>query len=183
MLLLEEYPGGRLGMVGEANVQVGDWIKWLDQEGGSRLLVRRLHSDGVSYDRYNTTSHWKVVMTETEILARLRSRTALRSLKSIDLKHNENGRVTEMVVKDAAGSSHKFSGMNIRGALGLKDNVFRYITTGSSPNRNFIFFGRGWGHGVGMDQTGAYGMALEGHTFDQILKHYYKGISIQPVGK
>jgi SpoIID/LytB domain protein len=34
-----------------------------------------------------------------------------------------------------------------------------------------------------MDQTGAYGMALEGHTFDQILKHYYKGIAIQPMGK
>jgi stage II sporulation protein D len=52
LLLLEEYPGGQLSMVGEANVQVGDSIKWLDQEGGSRLLVRRLNPDGTSYDTY-----------------------------------------------------------------------------------------------------------------------------------
>jgi stage II sporulation protein D len=183
LLVLEEYPGGHLRMVGEANAQVGDVVKWLDQEGGSRLLARRLDPDGTSYDRYNSTSHWKVEMTEAEILARLRSRSALRSLKSIDLKHNENGRAVEMVVRDAAGNSHRFSGMRIRDALGLKDNVFRYVTTGASPNRKFVFYGRGWGHGVGMDQTGAYGMALEGRTFDQILKHYYKGIAIQQMGK
>jgi stage II sporulation protein D len=183
LLALEEYPGGHLRMVGEANVQVGDWIKWLDQEGGSRLLVRRLDPDGTSYDRYNSTSHWKVEMAEAEVLSRLRSRSALRSLKSIELKHNENGRVIEMVARDGAGNPHRFTGMRIRDALGLKDNVFRYIATGSPPSRKFIFYGRGWGHGVGMDQTGAYGMALEGHTFDQILRHYYKGIAIQPMGK
>jgi len=183
LLVLEEYPGGHLYMVGEANVQVGDVIKWLDQDGGSRLLVRRLDPDGTSYDRYNSTAHWKVEMMEAEVLSRLRSRSALRSLKTIDLKHNEHGRVIEMVARDASGGAHKFTGMNIRGALGLKDNVFRYITTGAPPNRTFIFYGRGWGHGVGMDQTGAYGMALEGQTFDQILKHYYKGIAIQQVGR
>jgi stage II sporulation protein D len=87
-----------------------------------------------------------------------------------------------MIVKDNAGASHRFRGMNIRGALNLRDNVFRYIALGDAPNRRFIFYGRGWGHGVGMDQTGAYGMSLEGYTFEQILKHYYKGIAIQPAG-
>jgi peptidoglycan hydrolase-like amidase len=33
-----------------------------------------------------------------------------------------------------------------------------------------------------MDQTGAYGMALEGYTFDQILKRYYTGIQLTPLG-
>jgi stage II sporulation protein D len=182
LLVLEEYPGGSLRMVSESNVQVGDKVKWLDQEGGSKLLVRRLDPDGASYDRYNSVSHWKVEMTETEILAVLRSRTAVRSIRSIELKHNENGRVIEMAIRDSAGTRHRFTGMRIRGALGLKDNVFTLITTGASPTRKFIFYGRGWGHGVGMDQTGAYGMALEGYTFDQILKRYYNGIAIQPMG-
>jgi stage II sporulation protein D len=181
LLLLEEYPGGYLRMVSEVNVQVGDKVKWFNQEGGSRLLARRLDPDGASYDRYNPTAHWKVEMTEAELNSTLRARSAIRGLRSLELKHNENGRVTELIVKDQAGASHRFTGMRIRGSLGLRDNVFRYIVTGEAPNRKFIFYGRGWGHGVGMDQTGAYGMALEGHTFDQILKHYYRGITIQPM--
>ncbi|MCL1787075.1 MAG: SpoIID/LytB domain-containing protein [Defluviitaleaceae bacterium] len=39
--------------------------------------------------------------------------------------------------------------------------------------------GRGWGHGVGMSQHGANGMAQAGYSFRQILKHYYTGITIQ----
>ena len=42
-----------------------------------------------------------------------------------------------------------------------------------------MFFGRGWGHGVGMCQVGAYGMALDGATYDQILKTYYNGIELK----
>jgi len=184
LLVLEEYPGGYLRMVSEINVQVGDKVKWFNQDGGSRLLARRLDPDGASYDRYNPTAHWKVVMTETELVSRLRSRSGVRGLRSIDLKHNHHGRVTEMTIRDQAGNPHRFTaGMSIRNALGLRDNVFRYITTGESPNRKFIFYGRGWGHGVGMDQTGAYGMALEGFTFEQILKHYYQGITIGSISK
>ena len=40
-------------------------------------------------------------------------------------------------------------------------------------------YGRGWGHGVGMCQVGAYGMAMEGATFEEILKKYYKGIELR----
>ncbi len=39
-------------------------------------------------------------------------------------------------------------------------------------------FGRGWGHGVGMSQWGAHGLALQGASFDQILLHYYTDVSI-----
>ena len=38
--------------------------------------------------------------------------------------------------------------------------------------------GRGWGHGIGMSQWGAYGYAKHGWTYEQILKHYYTGISL-----
>jgi SpoIID/LytB domain protein len=39
----------------------------------------------------------------------------------------------------------------------------------------FVFRGGGWGHGVGMCQTGAMGMAESGHDFRKILRHYYRG--------
>jgi SpoIID/LytB domain protein len=42
----------------------------------------------------------------------------------------------------------------------------------------FEAFGGGWGHGVGLSQTGAVGMAEKGATFDEILRHYYQGIGL-----
>jgi len=43
----------------------------------------------------------------------------------------------------------------------------------------WVIHGRGWGHGVGMSQWGAMAMAERGHTFDEILKYYYYGITIE----
>jgi stage II sporulation protein D len=43
----------------------------------------------------------------------------------------------------------------------------------------FVFTGKGWGHGVGMSQEGAKGFALNGYTYDQILKYYFPGITIE----
>jgi stage II sporulation protein D len=42
----------------------------------------------------------------------------------------------------------------------------------------FVISGRGWGHGVGMAQWGAYGYAQQGYSYDDILAHYYKGTTI-----
>jgi stage II sporulation protein D len=46
----------------------------------------------------------------------------------------------------------------------------------------FVFTGKGYGHGVGMSQWGAQGMALGGKSAEEILKHYYLGIEITKLG-
>ncbi|MDF2616254.1 MAG: SpoIID/LytB protein, partial [Sedimentibacter sp.] len=43
----------------------------------------------------------------------------------------------------------------------------------------YSFDGRGWGHGIGMSQYGAKEMAAEGFKYDEILKHYYTGVTIK----
>lgn len=43
----------------------------------------------------------------------------------------------------------------------------------------FVFTGKGLGHGVGMSQYGANGMAKQGYTYKEILKHYYTGITVE----
>ena len=45
----------------------------------------------------------------------------------------------------------------------------------------FVLSGRGWGHGIGMSQWGAYGYATHGWTYRQILTHYYTGIDLGTV--
>jgi stage II sporulation protein D len=42
----------------------------------------------------------------------------------------------------------------------------------------FVVYGGGFGHGVGMGQTGAVGMAQKGHSYEQILQHYYTGVTL-----
>jgi stage II sporulation protein D len=44
----------------------------------------------------------------------------------------------------------------------------------------FVIKGRGWGHGVGLSQYGAFGLARQGTTYDRILAHYYPGTKLGP---
>lgn len=43
----------------------------------------------------------------------------------------------------------------------------------------YTFVGKGWGHGVGMSQEGAKGFTHMGYTYDQILKHYFTGVTVE----
>ena len=47
----------------------------------------------------------------------------------------------------------------------------------------FLVSGRGYGHGVGMSQYGAYGQALAGRSYDRILAHYYTGTALGKAGR
>ena len=49
--------------------------------------------------------------------------------------------------------------------------------------KNLIVFGQGSGHGVGMSQWGARQMASKGQKAERILKHFYKGVRIEPFSK
>ncbi len=68
----------------------------------------------------------------------------------------------------------------MRWGLGLRENLF-VIDRETGPRgevERFVITGKGWGHGVGLCQVGAFGMAQAGSTFEQILKHYYTGIRL-----
>jgi stage II sporulation protein D len=62
----------------------------------------------------------------------------------------------------------------------LKENLFVVDREFDARGRvtTFVFTGRGWGHGVGMCQVGAYGLAKQGWSAEQILKAYYSGIQL-----
>ncbi|BDU68736.1 hypothetical protein GETHOR_08370 [Geothrix oryzae] len=182
LLLAEESPDGALRLVEKADIQVGDRLKWIPAEdGAAAVLVRRLDPDGAAWDRYNPTAHWRVDYAEADLLALVRKRIKVSGIRELQAQHNDQGRVLDLTLVDTEGAPHRVRGMHIRGLLGLKDNVFRFLTVGQGAQRHWIFYGRGWGHGVGMCQTGAYGMALEGASFQQILTHYYPGTELRRV--
>lgn len=53
------------------------------------------------------------------------------------------------------------------------------ISTLNTNSLDYNFQGRGWGHGIGMSQYGAKQMAAEGYTYNEILEHYYTGVTIK----
>ncbi len=79
------------------------------------------------------------------------------------------------------------SGTDLRRSLGLRSTLFSITPemgrvasasgSGSVPV-TFHVSGRGFGHGVGMSQWGAYGMAANGYNYQQILGHYFQNTSL-----
>jgi stage II sporulation protein D len=79
------------------------------------------------------------------------------------------------VVISANGGSTVSSKNSTVAVIG-SGNRIRKVNMSSNT---YVFSGRGWGHGVGMSQEGAKGFARQGFTYDQILKHYYTGITVE----
>ena len=60
----------------------------------------------------------------------------------------------------------------------LAGSIVQPVNAATTPNsvpESFAISGSGWGHGLGMSQYGAYGMALDGKTAPEIISHYYQG--------
>ena len=96
------------------------------------------------------------------------------------LSRTAGGRVEKMQVGDVT-----MKGTEVRSALGLSSTLFTISFkegsgwNGLSPsNMKIVFVSSGSGHGVGMSQYGADGMAREGADYKEILKHYYSGTEI-----
>src|SRR6478672_1634314 len=83
--------------------------------------------------------------------------------------------ITMQVVGD--GGSRSISGSQLRQQLGLRSTWF---TVTSTPT-GFQFDGRGYGHGLGLSQWGAYSLARKGVNYQQILRHYYQNITLAKI--
>ena len=120
-----------------------------------------------------------VTMKRNEILQKL-------NLDAIPVTAQKGGSWMEVLsttkghrIKEMQIAGETFSGPEVRKLLGLRSSQFSWKTTGDEIQITTY----GYGHGVGMSQWGANGMAQEGHTATQILKHYYTGISFGQASK
>ncbi len=132
-------------------------------------------------ERMSPFTLWRTSMSASTARARL-GRYVKGMGTLIDVKVKNKGfsrRATELEITTTNGT-HSLKGGKIRSAFRLKEQLFvmdkRYGSNGRVARFNFT--GRGWGHGVGMCQYGAYGFAQMGLRYEQILKHYYTGIDV-----
>jgi stage II sporulation protein D len=141
-----------------------------------------LSPTGASSDRYSPAATWDVTMARAAIAEKLLSLTGnigeFRDLKPARI--GNSGRVVQIQAIGSRGSI-VLNGYKVRNALGLRDTLFT-LTREYNPDgsiANFTFYGRGWGHGVGLCQVGAFGMARAGRSYEEILKTYYQGVQIR----
>jgi len=80
-------------------------------------------------------------------------------------------------VKTVRVGNLTLTGRDVRERLGLRSTNFQV----SVQQGKVVFQTTGYGHGVGMSQWGANGMARAGKTFRDILAHYYRGVSLAPL--
>ena len=91
---------------------------------------------------------------------------------------SDSGYVLSVKVTDASGGSHTVTGRQVREAVlayGIRSHAFTVSWNGEA----FVFVTNGYGHGVGMSQTGAEGYAQDGWSYQQILNHYYPGTTVR----
>jgi stage II sporulation protein D len=153
----------------------------LNAQGMVDYMEVRPATDGAAAERFSPFTNWTAELSLGEAQARL-SRWSRGVGALTDLRVAARGssrRVTDLELVGTSGTAHVRGG-RIRSALGLREQLFvidrRYDDGGRVVG--FTFTGRGWGHGVGLCQVGAYGMARAGLTYDKILKNYYTGIEL-----
>jgi stage II sporulation protein D len=136
---------------------------------------------GAASDHSSPYANWTTTLSVSEVQSRL-SRWSKGTGSLTDLRVAARGssrRAIDLEITGTSGTAH-LRGGRIRSALGLREQLFvidrRYDDAGRLSG--FIFTGRGWGHGVGLCQVGAYGLARAGLSYDKILKAYYTGIEL-----
>ena len=117
-------------------------------------------------------SHWDNV-SESRIFTEGELVSALGGIPEIE------ERTQAGYVKNVRAGNKVLSGMQVRERLGLKSAAFDIV----HKEGKFYINTRGYGHGVGMSQTGAGQMAAEGADFEEILTHYYEGCEIGKIKK
>ena len=125
------------------------------------------------YTQYSST----VILSKEELLEKLKEnhpdiQIDFNNENAIEiLEYTEGERV-----KTVRFGNIEISGVEARQTFGLKSANFDLVF-----GENIIFNVRGYGHGVGLSQTGANSMAKENKNYEEIIKHFYSGVEIQNI--
>lgn len=119
----------------------------------------------------------EVIFTKEQLIEKLKEKYSdiVIDFSKEDLKileYTDSGRV-----KTVKFGNHELSGVETRTLLGLKSANFEII----KDKDNIKFSVKGYGHGVGMSQTGADSLAKEGKNAEDIIKHFYKDVEIKDI--
>ena len=115
--------------------------------------------------------HSSITISVSDFLQKMKISNSDKVVFS-DIVKSDTGRVISININGV-----DFKGMDVYNNLGLKSLDFSLEQVGS----NVVINTSGYGHGVGMSQYGALGMAKNGYNYRDILFHYYTGVTIKKI--
>jgi len=131
-----------------------------------------------SNNKYTTQSSYRWVKNIN--LERLKDRHALEDIKRVYITdRTTTGTVKEIKIEGRNKTVTKNNSAIRRALTGLKSNKFIVKNIyNQNELKSIIIFGAGWGHSVGMDQSAAAGMAVEGKKYKEIINFFYPDTKI-----
>jgi stage II sporulation protein D len=132
---------------------------------------------------------WKVELSQQELRELLKSKTGIdfgEIRELVPLERGPSGRLFKIKVRGTLQEKIIGKELEIRRILStshLLSSAFIVEPHGSAGDvpAGFTLHGAGWGHGVGLCQIGAAGMAEQGKTCKEILSHYFRGAKLTPL--
>lgn len=173
--------GGSLYQVKEAALVGGENVRYAtDGSGQVWYLEIEPTSTPTVAENMSPFTNWTTTLGAAAVQSRLsRYVRGIGTLYDVNVKQKGySRRAVELEIIGSNGTK-VLKGGKIRSALRLKEQLFvinkRYA--GNSV-ASYTFTGRGWGHGVGMCQYGAFGLGKMGVKADDIIKHYYTDVDV-----
>lgn len=168
--------------VKEAALVGGETVNYqLDSTGAVFYLEVKPSDTPTVAENMSPFTMWNTTLSASAAQSRLsRYVRGIGVLYDINIKQKGYSRRAVELEIIGSGGVKSLKGGKIRSALRLKEQLFVINKRYGANNQviSYSFTGRGWGHGVGMCQYGAYGLGKMGLKYDAILKHYYTGIDL-----
>ena len=138
-------------------------------------------SDAKKNQQLQAAAEWKADFTFAEWTAACQKQgVQVEPHAGSQLQISQRGESGRAVTLEIDGQS--VNATDLRLALGSTKMRSTLLTSLKIENGNLHMAGKGYGHGVGMSQWGAYGMAQEDKSAEQIIKHYFQKVEIAQIG-
>lgn len=138
-------------------------------------------SDAKENQQLQAAAEWKADFTFAEWTAACQKQgVQVEPHAGSQLQISQRGESGRAVTLEVDGQS--VNAADLRLALGSTKMRSTLLTSLKIENGKVHMAGKGYGHGVGMSQWGAYGMAQEGKSAEQIIKHYFQKVEIAQIG-
>jgi stage II sporulation protein D len=164
----------------ELTLAIGDGVSYVTREGQVVYLEAHQTLAASALGRASRYYRWEAELTPADVARKVARYGSVGEVNDlVPRRLGVSGRVVELEVQGTAGDL-LLKGLKVRWGLGLRENLFVINRETDLEGRveRFVISGKGWGHGVGLCQVGAFGMAQAGSTYEGILGHYYTGVRL-----
>ena len=142
--------------------------------GGAFNAAKSATPAGLVAAQKDNAKSSELTFEETRAIAKMTSEGVFTTTELIDMLTNQAKQKNYYQI-GLGRSGNK----NISGSGQNKKPSNKYGYSIEKSGSDFVFYGRGWGHGVGLCQYGAMAMAEQGWTAEKILAHYYPGTTVR----